>query len=223
MNKVSKFINRADNAICARLQNFIDAAIDRRICGQSLVKYVPSLYRDDKNGVGGTGTQSTHYSFLKRIFKNVKLSPSDSLMDVGCGKGRVLAFLIRKKCPCRMYGIEHNPEVGKIASSWIKKYEQAKVIIGDAFQYDYNPFTVITLARSFLPKTFLLFVEYLERTLKHPIRLVYWYDQQSGHYLKDRPGWELLKRGVVERTCGIRISPYPQGYSIWKYTPEREE
>ena len=222
MNRVFRFINRIDNAFCWRFLNYMDATIDRRICGQSLVKYVPSIYRDDKNGVGGTGTQSTHYWFLKRIFKNVELLPSDVFIDVGCGKGRVLAYLIKEKCPCKLLGIEHNAEVGAIASSWTEKYPQANVMIGDAFQYDYNTCTVLSLARSFLPKTFLRFVEYLERTQKHPIRLVYWYDQESGYLLRGRPGWEMVKREVVRRIYGIRISPYPQGYSIWKYTPPIE-
>ena len=78
-----------------RLLNLQDAAIDRRICGQSLVPYVPSICRDDKNGIGGTGTQSTHYALLRRIFSHIDLTPADVFMDVGCGKGRVLAFLGR--------------------------------------------------------------------------------------------------------------------------------
>lgn len=54
-----------------------DSCTDKRICGQSLVKYVPSISRDDKNSVGGTGSQSTHYVILKRVFSHVKLDPDD--------------------------------------------------------------------------------------------------------------------------------------------------
>ncbi len=220
---MNKLIRRIDNAVCSRVLNMADSCVDQRICGQSLVKYVPSIFRDDKNGIGGTGSQSTHYALLKRVFSHVELKPTDTFLDVGCGKGRVLAFLVREKCPCPVYGIEYNEEVGKIAAEWTKKYEQVHVIIGDAFQLDYNRFTVLSLARSFLPKTFLAFVERLEKTLTHPITLIYWYDQESGHLLKKRPGWTMTMREKITRIHGIRIAPWPQGFSIWRFEPKNLE
>lgn len=220
---MNKFIGKIDNALCGRLLNLMDGIIDRRVCGQSLVKYVPSVFRDDKNGIGGTGSQSTHYVILERIFSHVSFTASDSFLDVGCGKGRVLAFLTREKCQCQLYGIEYNGEVGEIASEWSERYENVHVIIGDALQLDYNQFTVLSLARSFLPKTFLAFVEQLEATLDHPITLVYWYDQQSGYLLKERAGWEMQMREKITRIHGIRIAPCPQSYSIWKFDPKKRE
>ncbi len=206
-------------ALCGRLLNLADAVIDRHICGRSLVQYVPSIDRDEAHGSGGTGSQSTHYLFLARVFSHVPLSPSDVLMDVGCGKGRALAFLIGKKVPCRLLGIEHNADVGAIAADWTKRYAQASIIIGDALQYDYAACTVICLARPFLPKTFLAFIAHLESVLTHPVRLVYWYDQESVWMLKNRPGWEKVMRETVFKIHGFSIASSPQGYSIWKYDP----
>ena len=102
------FIQKVCSKISAMLLEFADSRKDRRICGRSLVKYVRSVDRDDQNGLGGTGSQSTHYIFLKRIFSHVRITESDTFIDVGCGKGRVLAFLLHSKCPCAIYGIEHN-------------------------------------------------------------------------------------------------------------------
>lgn len=220
---MNRFIRRIDNAVCSLLLNMADSRMDQRICGQSLVKYVPSLFRDDKNGVGGTGSQSTHYALLKRVFSHVELKSTDTFLDVGCGKGRVLAFLVKEKCPCPICGIEHNEDVGRIAANWAAKYEQVYVIIGDALQLDYNRFTVLSLARSFLPKTFLAFAERLEETLTHPITLIYWYDQESGYHLKNRPGWTMTMRETITRIHGIRIHTWPQSYSIWIYDPKKRE
>lgn len=216
MRPMKKLIRRIDNAISSRLLNLEDAMIDRRICGQSLVPYVPSIYRDDKNGIGGTGTQSTHYAFLKRIFSDVRLTEADAFMDVGCGKGRVLAFLLKEKRPCRLYGIEHNEEVAKIALDWSERYEQIQLVIGDALTHDYNPYTVLSSARSFLKQTFCDFVEHLERTMTHPVRLVFWYGQEYYCDLDNRPGWEMLKRETVGRVLGVRVG---HGYSIWSFDP----
>ncbi len=194
-----------------------DAAIDRRVCGQSLVPYVPSIDRDDESGVGGTGSQSTHYALLRRIFSHVDLTASDSFMDIGCGKGRVLAFLVRKGCPCQLHGIEHNEKVGRIAQEWAERYDQVHVIIGDALAHDYNPYTVLSLARPFLPKTFCAFVEHLERTLTHPVLLVFQYGQE--HYcadLESRPGWEMLLREKPRQVLGMWVG---HSYSIWSFDP----
>ncbi len=204
-----------------RLLRVMDEIMDRRICSRSLVKYVPSVYRDDANGVGMTGSQSTNYIILNRIFSHVSLTAEDSFLDIGCGKGRVLAFLLMKHAPCALTGIEINEISGKVAQEWTAGYDQAAVMLGDAFELDYNPYTVLFLGRPFLPNTFLEFIERLEDTLTHPITLIYWVDQQSGYLLKDRPGWEKKYREKLCSIYGIRIAKAPQGYSIWYYDPAK--
>ena len=203
------------------LVRWMDSRIDRRICGQSLVKYVPSVYRNDAEGVGGTGSQSTNYVILRRIFSHVSLKKQDVFLDVGCGKGRVLAFLLKEKAPCKLFGIEINEISGRIAQEWTQKYEQAEVLLGDAFQLDYNAYTVLFLGRPFLPKTFLQFIEKIEASLTHPITLIYWVDQQSGYMLKNRPGWKLQFREKLNTIWGLRIERCPQAYSLWEYDPEQ--
>lgn len=216
MNKVFR---RVHGAVSSRLLRLMDGAIDRHICGLSLVKYVPSVYRDDARGLGMTGSQSTSYIILRRIFSHVSLTAEDSFLDVGCGKGRVLAFLIKEHAPCALRGIEINEISGKVAQEWTAGYDQAAVMIGDAFNLDYNPYTVLFLGRPFLPRTFQKFIEQLEGTLLHPVTFIYWVDQQSGHILEDRSGWELKYREKLSTIRGIRIGKVPQSYSIWSYDP----
>lgn len=221
--RIKRFFRRAEWKLCSRVLDRMDRRIDRRVCGQSLAEYVPSLFRDDKNGVGGTGSYSTPYLLLKQIFARVPLRPSDVFLDVGCGKGRVLAFLVKENCPCRLYGIEHNAEVGRIAADWAARCDRVQILIGDALQHDYDGYTVLSLGRPFLPKSFLRFVERLEATLRHPITLIYWYDRQSGALLRGRPGWELRLREPIARVHGLLVAPWPDSYSVWTYDPERRE
>ena len=204
---------------CVRNFRRLERITDMRICGELLGEYVPSIDRDDKNGIGGTGSESTYYALLRRIFSHLQLSSTDKLMDVGCGKGRVLAFLIKQKYPCEIYGIEHNEEVGKIAARWTQRYEHAHIIFGDALQHDYNPYTVITIGRPFLPKTFEQFIMHLENILTHPITLIVWYDYQNRPFLYNRTGWKMICQGQVSRIHGIMIWQPPHGYSIWSYNP----
>ena len=61
-----------------------------------------------------TGSQSTHYSILKKIFDKVNIDESDSFIDVGCGKGRVLAYLVMHDYKCAITGIEINEISSKV-------------------------------------------------------------------------------------------------------------
>ncbi len=201
----------------------MDNNIDQYVCGQSLGEYVPSIFRDDANGIGSTGSQSTHYLVLDHIFSCVELKSSDTFLDIGCGKGRVLAFLVKEKCPCEIYGVEHNERVGIIASEWSRKYSNVHIIIKNAFSLDYNAFSVLFMGRPFLPKTFLEFIEYLEKTLIHSIVLIYWVDQQSGYLLMNRLGWKMQTRKRLNRIYGIKVVNSPQAYSIWNYDPKKRE
>lgn len=192
---------------------------DMRICGRDLSVYIPSIYRDDKNGVGMTGSQSTYYSILKIIFSNVNITEKDVFLDVGCSVGRVLAYCVKEKYPCSINGIEINEAPGKIAESWAKRYDNVHVTIGDAFNINYDQYTILFLGRPFLPKTFMSFVELIESQLTHPITFIYWVDQQSGYLLKGRAGWTMRKREKIEKIYGIQACDTPQWYSIWVYEP----
>lgn len=207
--------------IVRRVLDRIDASHDRRICGQDLTKYVPSVYRDDENGIGSTGSQSTRYWFLDKIFPHVSFSPDDVFLDVGCGKGRVLAYLIEHQCPCEINGIEINESSGNVAAEWTRKYPNVNVMIGNAFDLNYDKYTVLFIGRPFLPVTFMEFITKLESDLTHPVKLIYWVDQQSGYLLKDREGWTLQYREKLQRIRGINIEKSPQGFSIWEYAPNQ--
>ncbi len=219
-NKMNTSFSRVMHKIRTRFFFTIDHSYDMRICGRSLSQYIPSLFRDDKNGVGMTGSQSTYYPILKKIFKHVQITEKDVFLDVGCGMGRVLAFCVKEKYPCSVNGIEINDIPGKIAEKWSEKYENVHVTIGDAFKIDYNPYTVLYLHRPFLPKTFAEFIGILESQLTHPITFIYWVDQQSGHYLNGRDGWKMKHREIIKRIYGVKLPCGPQGYSIWEYTPK---
>lgn len=196
---------------------FCDWTIDRKICKCSLVKTVPSLYRESK---GATSSQSTSYAFLNHMFESLPLKDSDVFLDVGCGKGRVLAFLINKGFKGSINGIELNPEVASYAKSWSSRYNNVNVECGDAFLIDYNKYTVLYLNRPFETVFFERFINHLEKHLTHTIKILYYVDQQSGKYLSNRVGWLMKKREWIFNTGPIFHSLYPQAYSIWEYTPQ---
>lgn len=193
-----------------------DARKDRKICGESLGEFVPSPYAVSH---GATGSQSAPYPGLDEVLEDLSMTSDDSFIDIGCGKGRVLAYLVSRNCPCRIAGVEINPEVAAIARGWTSKFTDIEIIEGDAMKIDYNAYTVLFMYRPMETDAFKDFVGYLERTLTHGIRLYYYADMQSGYYLNGRPGWRLIRRKEIYRVHGLYIHREPQRYSVWRYDP----
>lgn len=208
---VRKFVG-----LSGRILDISDRAKDKKICGCSLVKYVPSLYRETK---GATGSQATRYLILDEIFSGEDFDDNDSFMDVGCGKARVIAYLLNKGFKGRLSGIELNHDVANYAASWANKYDNVNVFQGDAFEHNYDSYSILFLGRPFEKEYFKKFVAKLENELTHPIRFYYWVDQQSGDYLNNREGWELHEREWIFKKNGFYLAFCPQRYSIWTYTP----
>ncbi|MBE6877203.1 MAG: class I SAM-dependent methyltransferase [Ruminococcus sp.] len=213
-SKFGKFFIKNTN----RIIKIGDYFYDKKICGCSLIRYVPSLYRESK---GATGSQSTHYVILDEIFQNAVFSENDCFIDVGCGKGRILAYMLREKFPGEIHGIELNQEVGDYCKAWAEKYPQVHVNVGDAFALNYDKYTVMFMGRPFLPDMFHQFIEKLEQDMTHPLKLYYWVDQQSGDFLNDRPGWNMHRREWIYKKNGFYLASSPQRYSVWTYTPAK--
>ncbi|MCC8074266.1 MAG: hypothetical protein LIO62_09115 [Clostridiales bacterium] len=196
---------------------FYDTVWDMIICRTPLHKYVPSKYRESH---GATGSESTRYWVLHDIFKKSKFTSDDVFIDVGCGKGRVMAYMLRRRFPGKIKGIELNDDVAKICENWASRYSNTEVISGDALKYDYSDITVMFLGRPFLPDMFKNFISKIESEMNHKLKFYYWVDQQSGNYLNDRPGWTLIKREKVYKKFGfIILVRWPQRYSVWEYDP----
>ena len=216
---ILKIIKRKYRSAQKKIVYFFDGRKDKKICGCSLVKYVPSLYRET---MGATGSQSTCYWALDKMFKGEHFDENDSFIDVGCGKGRVLAYMVSKKYPCSLTGIELNKEVADYAKSWAKKYSEINIINGNAFDLDYNEYTVLFMGRPFETETFHKFIDELELKLKHSIRLFYWCDTQSGDYLENRKGWSQIRHDWILKSHGLYMYHCPQRYTLWEYLPDEE-
>ena len=205
--------------VTVKIACFFDYLKDKKVCGCSLVKYVPSLYRET---LGATGSQATCYWALDEIFLDDTFTEHDKFVDVGCGKGRVLAYLIKNGAPCSLTGIELNKDVAEYAQAWVKRYDNVKIVNANAFDIDYNEFTVLFLGRPFETEVFYKFVNKLEETLNHKIKLYYWWDTQSGAYLENRPGWKGIRRRWIFMSHGLFMYSCPQRYTVWEYTPQKD-
>ncbi|MCO5144312.1 MAG: methyltransferase domain-containing protein [Oligoflexia bacterium] len=128
---------------------------DLGFCAHSFSTYIPSDW------------WSVHFLLTYLPIKN-----DDVFIDIGCGKGRVLRILSKRKIPS--YGIELIPELGHIAK---KNASALDVLIGDARNIKIpDDVTVIYLFNPFSWKIFLPFLNQIEELAKnkaHGIRIIY--------------------------------------------------
>lgn len=204
-------------ALSNRLSCRLDAAKDKKISGRNLGVFVPTPFAKSH---GATGSQSAPYAGLAKVMEDFVPKKDDSFIDIGCGKGRVIAYLLRNNCTCKITGIELNPSVASVARNWTSGFPNVEIVEGDAFGLDYNDYTHLFMYRPMETDTFKLFINLLEMQLTHKIKLYYYVDNQSGYYLNERPGWELIKREDIYRAGGFYIHKTPQRYSVWEYSPE---
>ena len=220
--KSKRFFQRLGKISPSKLKNYlnwkiikaIDYLTDYRITGQDLTKNRKKLL--------GIGVQYglTNYFAINEILSHVRLSDDDIIIDIGCGNGRVLAYLLSKNCPCQIYGIEDNKSLADTCIEWAKKYNNVHVAFGDVFSIDYNNYSVLYLNRSFPGQESFVFIHLLEEQLKHPITVVHPFDQSCVSIFENRPGWELRHREVFFKIHGLQVVGVPRRYSIWTYTPQ---
>lgn len=196
-----------------------DMVKDFKICGKSLTKYVASV---DRKVLQATGSESARYWALDEVFKDMKFNKDDKFIDVGCGKGRILAEMERIKFPGQLYGIELNPDVAKYAQDWAKRYDNLTIMSGDAFKLDYNDYNIIMLCRPFLEEMYVTFLEKMEKDIKHPVTVILYVDNYMAKYVKDKPQWTMHKQEVVFKKGLLAYSYYPLRYSVWTYDPTKQ-
>jgi len=106
--------------------------------------------------LGAFDTANSDYDDLPLLFAAAAVTPADVLVDVGCGKGRVLNWLLGEFPANRIYGIEIDQEVAMRTAKRLRPYSQVSILCGDATTllpadgtvfYLFNPFDGSMVAR----------------------------------------------------------------------------
>jgi hypothetical protein len=143
--------------------------LDRRY-GGNLRGVMKTRYRQ----AGAHNVVNSPYSVLPHIFAG-RIAEDDVLVDVGCGKGRVINWWLSQGLHNRMVGIEIDPDVAAATASRLRTYRTVTIVNGDAttsipddatLVYMYSPFDRAAMERF---KTMLE-----ERFGRHGPTLLYW-------------------------------------------------
>lgn len=164
-------------------------------------------------GQGANDVANSDITALERIFDG-RVRDSDVIVDVGCGKGRVVRWCARRRMGTRVVGLELDEEIAAEAARDLSRYENASIIAGDAIQnlpadasliYLYNPFTE-QLMRAFSERVKELAGE------RRGVRLLY-YNPQHANIFRDDPAWTVEDVTIggegFHPLCVIRLGDDP--------------
>ena len=106
--------------------------------------------------LGAFHATNSPYDDLDRVFAGVEVGPGDTIVDVGCGKGRSLNWLLDRFPGNPIVGIELDPELCAATARRLRRRSCVTVVCGDATElippegrvfYLFNPFDEAVMAR----------------------------------------------------------------------------
>ena len=104
---------------------------------------------------GAASVSNSPYSVLPHIFSG-RIGPTDVLVDVGCGKGRVINWWLSRGLRNRIVGIEIEPDVAAATARRLRRFPNVTILNADAttavpddatLLYLYSPFDQATMQR----------------------------------------------------------------------------
>lgn len=105
--------------------------------------------------LGAYDVSNSDYKALSYLFEN-RILPADVLVDVGCGKGRVLNWWLSRGLTNLLIGLELDERLARRVGTRLRKFPNVRIIGGDAIEhipvngtvfYLFNPFDAGVMVR----------------------------------------------------------------------------
>lgn len=175
--------------------------------------------------LGAHDPTATPYFVLEELFSQVTFAPASHLLDVGCGKGRVLAYVSEELPGVRATGIELDPELARYAQEWTRGRVNLEVRCASVLDEPLGGYTHIYLFNPFDTAVLVQFIEKLEREAAGPVTVMHMSDNGEQYSYMGRQGWRALTQGSIQdyrsqTGVAVRIYGCPQTYTIWEYAPQ---
>jgi SAM-dependent methyltransferase len=187
-----------------------NALLDLRY-GRVLAGSVQSRYAH----LGAFHVTNSEYDDLPHLFAAAGVALDDVIVDVGCGKGRVINWLLSHHPTNRIVGIELDPEICARTAHRLRRRPNVEIRCGDAVEllppdgtvfYLFNPFDEDVLRR---------FADRLAGRASRPerVRLVY-YNSRFATVLTDDERYEVSAVELPSRSQEAviaRLTPPQRG------------
>ncbi len=160
---------------CAVREFFYSTFLDIWYSGRLLNGNHTSNYKH----LGSNDVYHSTYQVLRLIFQVIPISETDVLVDVGCGKGRVINYWLSKKLENNIIGLELDPEIAERTASQFSHRKNVRIIPGDAIAGIPPDGTVFYFYNSFSKAKVILFEEKLSVMFKGKLIKIIYYNPKS--------------------------------------------
>jgi hypothetical protein len=151
--------------------------------------------RTKHESLGACDTDNTSYRALAYLFKDISITPTDVLVDVGCGKGRVINWWLSRRIGNPIIGVELDEEIAAWTRRRLRKYRNVTILQGNALTLMPLPGTIYYLYNPFTEPVVRQFKEKLEQASASNIRIIY-FNNLHAHLFQNNPGWEVKSISV---------------------------
>ena len=178
------------------IKYYLDCLTDLRYGG-----YFGGVRKTRYGHLGAHDTASSFYFVLSRLFAKCPVKASDVLVDVGCGKGRVINWWLRKGYKNRIVGIELDEIVAAEAMRTFKKHENVEIICGNAIDAIPPDGTLFYIYNSFNGKVMTEFKDRLKQVCTNidDVRIYYVNCEFLDSFRLD-PDWEVCTNYEAARS-----------------------
>jgi methyltransferase family protein len=152
---------------------------------------------------------NTDVTALERIFRG-RIRGSDVLVDVGCGKGRVIHWWLSQGIRQPIIGLEVDEEIAERTRQRLRRYPNVTIITGDAVAnlprdatlfYLYHPFSE-PVVRAFSKRMKDLY------GARRPVTVLY-YNPVHADVFRSDPAWEVQNLTIggdsFHRLCVLEL------------------
>lgn len=175
-----------------------DAFFDLRYSGRLLHGNEASAFRHS----GANDVYHTDYAAMPLIFRQVAVRPEDVLVDVGCGKGRVINYWLSRYPANRMVGLELDPDIAAATAAQFAGRGNVAVLSGDAVDNLPSDGTVFYFYNPFAAEKVTQFEAKLRSSREDkPVRVVYYNPRSLDVFANGR--WDI-RRVDFERDLWVR-------------------
>jgi SAM-dependent methyltransferase len=150
---------------------------------------------------GAEKSSNMSYYALSLIFKGEPIAPDDVLVDVGCGKGRLLNWWLSRGSHNQIVGLELDPEIAAHTRHRLRKYRRVTIVTGDGVEnlpadgtlfFLFNPFQKSVVSR------------FKERILQLPRRdkiRIYYYNCEHADVFENDPRFSIEYPNLIPDGC----------------------
>jgi SAM-dependent methyltransferase len=158
--------------------------------------------------LGVHAASSTFYYELAEVFertRGVSVRPDDVLVDVGCGKGRVMNFWLRNGLTNRMVGLEIDPDIAARTRRRLAPYPNISVVTGDALENIPPDGTLFFLFNPFERPMMEAFQRRVLAVVRQrrPLRIVYFSSRYIGAFSADAWNIQPLSLNTIQSAALI--------------------